>query len=56
MAVQLNGAEPLLYRVMKCSMLAINSMMLEKLPRRMARCVMIPSQRSTWLIQECRWG
>jgi hypothetical protein len=37
---------------MKCSILAINSLTLEKLPRRIARWVMIPNQRSTWLSQE----
>jgi hypothetical protein len=32
--------------------LAFSSLTLEKLPRRMARWVMIPNQRSTWLSQE----
>jgi len=35
-----------------CSIFAISSLTLEKLPRRIARCVMIPNQRSTWFSQE----
>ncbi|TWB87992.1 hypothetical protein FB106_11826 [Synechococcus sp. Ace-Pa] len=37
---------------MNCLILPISSLMLEMLPRRIARCVMIPNQRSTWLSQE----
>ncbi len=51
-AVQLNGALFLLYATTNCPILAISSLTLEKLPRRMARWVMIPNQRSTWLSQE----
>jgi hypothetical protein len=37
---------------MKFSILAISSLTLEKLPRRIARYVMNPNQRSTWLSHE----
>ena len=37
---------------MKCSIVVISSLTLENLPRRIARWVMIPNQRSTWLSQE----
>lgn len=42
-AVQLNGALVLLQAATNCSILAISSLTLEKLPRRIARCVMIPN-------------
>jgi hypothetical protein len=41
---------------MKCSILAISSLTLENLPRRIARSVINPKQRSTWLSQEAYVG
>jgi hypothetical protein len=51
-AVQANGRAPALWWVTKASMRRTSSRTVRKEPRRIARCVMCPNQRSTWFSDE----
>ena len=55
-ATQAKGLAGALCRSAKALILQVSSSTLEKEPRRTARCVTSPNQRSTWLIQEAWVG